>query len=687
MDEEKTRVIALAGNPNVGKSTLFNALTGLHQHTGNWTGKTVTEAVGTVKWGEQECCLIDLPGTYSLYSRSEEERAARDFICFQNPDQVVVVVDAGNLARNLLLALPIGEVCKRVVLVVNLVDEASKKGISVNCTKLERLLGIPVIPAAVREGLGVEEIRQMLFSPLIDHPYLKIDYPGAEEILAPLEQFLIGEILSEKDSWNPRWLAVKFLENEKELIASIREKLDLVDEKWSRLKQEIEIAMEKMKQKGLSTSFFSDCILNRSQEIARLTVKKQNKKGKNFTDRLDKIFLGKYTALPCLFLFVTALFWLSAFFANYPSELLSLLFKKVGNILSSVLQDFPWYLKEPLLDGVYQVVSWVVAVMLPPMAIFFPLFTLAEDFGYLPRVAYLSDRAFCRAGVCGKQALTVCMGLGCNCTGIMGARIIDQKRERYIAILTNVFTPCNGRIPLLLTLIPLFFVSGRGILSKLQLAVCLLLFLLSSFLITVLVSAGLSKTVLRGKHTSFALELPPYRRPKIGQVLLRSVLDRTLLVLGRSVTAAAPAGLIIWMLSHFFVHGQTILSFLSGVLNPIGMMMGMDGAILLAFLLGLPANEIVLPILFMIYLGQGTLVDSTSVSQLGQLLTQNGWTVQTALCTCLFSICHFPCATAIRTIAKETGSYKWTAFSVFLPLMVGCCLCMIVSALFSLAFS
>ena len=327
-----------------------------------------------------------------------------------------------------------------------------------------------------------------------------------------------------------------------------------------------------------------------------------------------------------------------------------------------------------LVDGVWRVLAWVVSVMLPPMAIFFPLFTLLEDLGYLPRIAFVLDHAFRRAGACGKQSLTMCMGLGCNACGVTGCRIIDSPRERLIAILTNSLVPCNGRFPTLIALISVFFAR-----NSLQAALLLLGTLVLGVGMTLGVSRVLSLTVLRGLPSSFALELPPYRRPRVGQVLVRSVLDRTVFVLGRAAAVAAPAGLVIWLSANVSIAGASVLSHITGFLDPLGRFMGMDGVILTAFLLGWPANEIVVPVMLMAYLAQGTLVDAADTQTLGQLLLAQGWTPVTAVCTMLFSLFHWPCSTTCLTVAKETKSAKWTALAVVLPTLVGMLLCIIVA--------
>ena len=358
------------------------------------------------------------------------------------------------------------------------------------------------------------------------------------------------------------------------------------------------------------------------------------------------------------------------------------MFAAAGNKLHALLEaaGSPAPLTGALMDGVYRVLTWVVSVMLPPMAIFFPLFTLLEDFGYLPRVAFNLDHSFQKAGACGKQALTMCMGFGCNAAGVTGCRIIDSPRERLIAAVTNNFVPCNGRFPTIISIISMFFLGSIAApLDSVLSAVLLALLIALAVGITFAVSRLLSKTILKGIPSSFTLELPPYRRPQIGKVIIRSIFDRTLFVLGRAAAVAAPAGLLIWLTANIYIGGESIFAHCAGFLDPAARLFGMDGIILLAFILGFPANETVLPIILMGYLATGTLTELGSTEVMRELLTANGWTWVTAVCVILFSLFHWPCSTTCITIKKETGSLKWALLSVALPTAVGLAICFIVN--------
>jgi ferrous iron transport protein B len=347
------------------------------------------------------------------------------------------------------------------------------------------------------------------------------------------------------------------------------------------------------------------------------------------------------------------------------------------NKLSELLQflNAPWWLHDSFVYGIFRTVGWVVAVMLPPMAIFFPLFTLLEDSGYLPRIAFNLDFPFKKCNACGKQALSMCMGFGCNAVGVTGCRIIDSKRERLLAILTNNLVPCNGRFPTIIALITMFLCVGAS--SNILSALILTVVILFSIFITFSVTKLLSKTVLKGMPSSYTLELPPYRKPQILKVIFRSVFDRTLFVLGRSIAVAAPAGLLIWIMANVSINDTTLLTHFADILDPFARILGLDGVILLAFILGLPANEIVIPIVIMAYMNNGSLTEFSSLTAMRELFVANGWDITTAISVILFSLLHWPCATTILTIKKETDSLKWTAVAVLLPTVLSILVCMV----------
>lgn len=669
MGEEKRPCIALAGNPNTGKSTLFNALTGLKQHTGNWSGKTVGRAEGRFWLGEKEAVLVDLPGIYSLFSAGAEEACARDFLAFGDADAVAVVVDASALERHLPLALQVMELMPRCVLCLNLADEAEKKGISIDDKKLSDLTGVPVVKTAARTGRGLSDLTAALEKVMAQEPHVRhtpFHKALPEDFIKLLAE---GEKLLPESKNSPLLLDFLWQKEEDVLSEEVGEELRQWRTKCNGyFAGEEEVFVLYRKERSL-------CFQKRAETLTAAICKKNEGKG-DTTAQMDKLFLRKRTGVPLMLLLLALVFWITAVGANVPSQMLMSAFTKLGTACRSMLVSSPDWLESLLMDGVFLTVSWVVSVMLPPMAIFFPMFTLLEDCGLLPRIAFQLDGLFRRAGAHGKQALTLCMGFGCNAAGVTACRIIDSPRERLIAILTNNFVPCNGRFPTILLLIAVFLSVGKPWMSGLALFLVIGL----SVGMTLLVSFFLSRTVLKGMPSAFVLELPPFRRPQIGQVLVRSLLDRTIFVLGRAITAAAPAGAVIWLLQRIPVGDGTLLTQIALFLEPLGGLMGLSGPILLAFLLGLPANEIVLPILLMFYSQSGMLVEGGS--QTGAMLAANGWTWMTAVCAILFSLNHFPCATTLLTIRKETGSCKWTVISFLLPTIIGICLCAAVHGLF-----
>ena len=600
------RIVALAGNPNVGKSTVFNALTGMRQHTGNWAGKTVGCACGRCRSAREQYLLVDLPGTYSLQPHSAEEAVACDFVRSGKADAVVVVCDATCLERTLVLALQMHSVTPNTIVCVNLLDEARRKRIRIDLPALQTQLGMPVVGVTARKKKTLRALLDALDAAMAA-PQPRPD--GAPEAGDPADD------------------------------------------------------------------------VRRAEAICRAAVRRETPEYAARDRRLDRLLTSRATGYPIMLLGLAAVLWLTIAGANTPSEWLAHFFGWAQGKFSALLifLHAPPWLQGLLVDGMFRTLAWVVAVMLPPMAIFFPLFTLLEDAGYLPRVAYNLDRPFQACRACGKQALTMCMGLGCNAAGVVGCRIIDSERERLLAVLTNSLMPCNGRFPALIALMTMFFAAAGG--SSLVSALLLTAALVLSVGLTFGATWLLSMTVLRGRPSAFALELPPYRAPQVGQVIVRSVFDRTLFVLGRAAAVAAPAGMILWTLANVHIGGASLLAWCAGALDPLGRVMGMDGVLLLAFVLGFPANEIVLPIAVMGYLAQGSLGDSLGLAQMHALLTANGWTWTTAVSAVLFFLLHWPCSTTLWTIRRETGSIKWTLLAALLPTAMGMALCTAFTAL------
>ena len=672
--------IGLIGNPNVGKSTIFNGLTGMRQHTGNWPGKTVARATGFRIYDGVKYQFEDLPGTYSLFAHSKEEEVTRDFVYFEDYDALVVVCDATALERNLNLVFQILEITNKVVLCVNLLDEASKKKIDINLDELSLLLDISVVGMVARDKKGFEELFLALNEiNLRKNGYLKINYDFISDEINDLRGFMPNVLINSDN------VILRYLIDDFEFVNAFdfKYKTNLMRNLEAKnIKKDI---LYKLRKKGIYQddieTLMIEKINEKSFEVCQKVVK-YNKKDYNKRDRfLDKILTNKITGIPIMLLLLFLVLWITITLANIPSDFLyDKFFQFESAIFDFLVKYLPLWFSDLLVHGVYRVMAWVVAVMLPPMAIFFPLFTLLEDFGILPRIAFNLDKVFEKCSSCGKQSLTMLMGFGCNAVGVTGARVIDSPRERLIAILTNSFVPCNGRFPLLISLITMFLVTNN--VSGLMRAFILLIFILIGVVVTFIVSKILSLTILKGVPSSFTLELPPYRRPQIGKVLVRSLIDRTWFVLKRAILVSAPAGLVIWILSNVSVNGVTLLKSLSLILNPFGEFIGMDGVILVAFLLGFPANEIVIPIMIMGYMSLGMITDMNDLSMLKELFIDNGWSLVTALCVMIFSLFHFPCLTTILTIKKETGNWKWCFLSFIIPFIIGIVLCLFIRILF-----
>ena len=683
--KDNNRIIALAGNPNVGKSTVFNALTGLHQHTGNWPGKTVSNASGYFNFNNLNYKIYDLPGIYSILAHSEEEFVARDFICFGGSDVVVIVCDAGCLMRNLNLVLQVCEITDKVVVCVNLLDEAKKKKIDVDLNKLSDLLGVRVVGTSARSNVGLDELLSNIDLTFGEsRKSKKVRY---NQYVEDAIKVISDAIILDDSSINKRWVALNLLRDDELLRDKIEEELmiDLSDEKIDNsIKQARTLLLDGDITINEIDDVLTESINNEASLISSKVVSYLNKDYAKKDRRLDKILTKKSTGIPIMIILFAFIFWLTIAGSNYPSMLLQGVLFKFENVLFNLFSylHIPNFVNEALTHGVYRVLAWVVSVMLPPMALFFPLFTILEDIGYLPRIAFNVDGIFKKCKTCGKQALTMAMGFGCNAVGVSGCRIIDSPRERLIAILTNSFVPCNGRFPILISIITMFLVGVEGGFWNSLLGVLILMMVIGfGIFMTFVTSTVLSKTLLKGVPSSFTLELPPYRRPQYGKVIVRSIFDRTLFVLGRAITVAIPAGLVIWCLANINISGGSLLSILSNVLDPLGKLLGMDGVILLAFILAFPANEIVIPIIIMSYMSTGNLVDISNLSTLREVLVSNGWTWVTAVSVMLFSLMHWPCSTTCLTVKKETSSIKWTILSVVIPTFCGVVICLIFNAL------
>lgn len=680
--EINTKRVALIGNPNVGKSTLFNSLTGLHQHTGNWSGKTVGIACGKVKSDNNTYILYDLPGAYSLTPNSNEEECSRDSILFDSYDAVIAVCDCARIERNLFLVLELMQVCKNLIVCLNLCSEGERSGVFIDENQLSSSLSVPVIKVNARRRSSVRCVLKVLDEALQnDCPNeIRSFFPDLSDenkmLVAKGLDLLPKAPLSDTAK---SFIITSYLCGDKKLILTLKKRFNLSlieDNKLLELYSNLEGGKEAL------FDDYSSKIYSKASEICNLCVTYKENKKAALTKKADAILTGKVTAIPIMLCLLLFLLWITVAGANIISDALSSVLFRAEEPLLAILSKIklPSNISECIVFGIYRMLAWVVSVMLPPMAIFFPLFTFLEDIGYLPRIAYCLDCPFMKCSACGKQSLTMCMGLGCNAAGVVGCRIIDSERERMLAIITNSFIPCNGKIPALTTICALFFTFGMGHLTSFSISavvLCLLIFL--SIAATIVSTKILSKTVLSGLPSSFVLEMPPFRAPKIMQILTRSFIDRTLKVLMRAVCVAAPAGLVVYLLANIHTGESNALCTLAALIDPIAKIIGLDGIILIAFVLGICANETVIPIMLMAYTQGSSLSQLQSMETIRDLLLQNGWSTRTAVCFIIFMLFHLPCSTTLLTIKKESGSTFYTLLSALMPLLFGITLCILIN--------
>ncbi|MDA1000295.1 MAG: ferrous iron transport protein B [bacterium] len=707
-------VVALAGNPNTGKSTVFNALTGLRQHTGNWPGKTVTRAEGGFTFGGHRYKLVDLPGTYSLLSTSHDEDIARDFILFGQPDVTVIVADANRLERNLNLVLQVLEITDRAVVCLNLMDEAKRHGLEVDERRLSRDLGVPVVATSARYGEGMDRLNQAISEVANGEFVCKPRRVGGQ---SPALKSAVGRVSRQLETLFPKlpnaqWAALRLLDGDARITEAIRTG-ELGDiqamEARSAEQDAVPATVESVRRAEsllskvshlrwqLGAEFhevLTETIYTEAAKVADRAVRRSGEKPRFDFDRtLDRLVTSRLWGFPIMVLLLTAVFWTTIAGANVPSAMLaSFLLDTVHPMLkgAAAAMGVPWWLGGFLIDGVYLATAWVIAVMLPPMAIFFPLFTLMEDFGYLPRVAFNLDYLFKKAGAHGKQALTMAMGFGCNAAGVIATRIIESPRERLIAIITNNFALCNGRWPTQI-LIAAIFIGALvpSYLAGLVSALAVVSIALLGVVFTFLASWLLSRTILRGEVSTFSLELPPYRPPRVLRTLYTSLIDRTIYVLWRAVIFAAPAGAAIWLISNIPAGGTSLAGVLIGWLDPFAFLIGLSGVILLAYIVAIPANEIVIPTILMLTVlakgipgmgeGAGVMFELDSEAATASLLKAGGWNLLMAVNLMLFSLVHNPCSTTIYTIWRETRSGKWTVVASLLPVAMGILLTFLVA--------
>ncbi len=704
-------VIALAGNPNTGKSTVFNSITGLRQHTGNWPGKTVARAEGGFALDDRRYKLVDLPGTYSLLSTTVDEEIARNFILFARPDVTVVVVDASHLERNLNLVLQVLSITDRAVVCLNLIDEAERHGRTIDHRRLARDLGVPVVPTVARSRKGIDEllstVSQVAQGEIVCKPYrIERRSKQAERVVSELATSIESTLPGLS---NARWVALRLLDGdarvEDALLAgelvdaassgtAMRAAGSEVPAPDSAARHVVTRARELRWQIGpaFHDSLAEDLYTEAARLADRATIE-GDAPAFDLDRTIDNLVTHRWLGMPIMLAILTVVFWITIAGANVPSGLLaSLLIDKVHPWLHGIgaAIHMPSWLSGFLFDGVYLATAWVISVMLPPMAIFFPLFTLLEDFGYLARVSFNLDGLFKRAGAHGKQALSMSMGFGCNAAGVVATRIIDSPRERLIAIITNNFALCNGRWPTQILIATIFVGSlVPAHLAGLVSAGAVVTVAVLGVAMTFVVSWLLSRTVLKGEPSSFSLELPPYRPPRFWHTLYTSIIDRTLIVLWRAIVFAAPAGAVIWLIGNIHIGGASIADHVVQGLNPFGFLLGLNGVILLAYIVAIPANEIIIPTILMLTVmtagianvgsGAGVMFELDSTNDIAGVLRAGGWTALTGVNLMLFSLLHNPCSTTIYTIYKETRSRKWTTVATLLPVIMGIVVCFLVA--------
>lgn len=683
-DDKFKKIVCLVGNPNTGKSSIFNTLTGMHQHTGNWSGKTVVNAYGEYTHNGNEYGIIDLPGIYSILSYSQEEEVAREFICFGKYDVLVLVCDMTSLERNLNIFFQMLEINNRIIICLNLCDEAKKKNIHVDLYKMEKMLGVPIVVTSTKENIGLNKLRDKIDEVISGKYTFKVSNIKYDDEI----ENIVYEVLENMDKsinfLNRRWIALRLIDSDSSFFDFMYKYLSENEALYIKnFKNSFDTLKLEENREKIIEGVYKSC-----KDVSEKCVKES--RDKHVRDRkIDDIVTSKKYGIPIMLLLLGLVLFITISLSNIPSSLLSNMFNFLESKLSILIINLgiSTWIHDMVVYGLFRVTGWVISVMLPPMAIFFPIFTFLEDLGYLPRVAFNMDYLFKKSGCHGKQCLTMCMGFGCNCAGIIGTRIIESKRERLIAILTNNFVPCNGRFPTMIVLSTIFFSYTSNIFfNSIITALIVTIIILIGICVTFLVSYILSKTLLKGEPSSFTLELPPYRKPKIRTILYTSLIDRTIFVLGRAIMIAAPFGIIIWILANVFINDISIINHIINFLNPLGKLIGLDGAILSAFFLGIPANEIVMPILLMNYLSTGALIDFETSNSLSMILRDNGWTIITAINMMLFSLLHFPCSTALWTIKKETGSNKWTFLAFLIPTCIAFGACFLVNVFLNIIF-
>ena len=670
MSDERRIVVAMAGNPNVGKSVIFNALTGSRQHVGNWPGKTVERAEGVFQHQGREIRLVDLPGTYSLAAQSPEEMIARDYIVSGEPDVVVSIVDATCLERNLNLVLQILELTDKVVVVLNLMDEVRRQGWEIDVEALEEVLGVPVVPTVAIEGEGlpelVEAIAQVAEGRRKTYP-VSVDYGlSVEGYTQTLQEDLSYMGIEERS----RWVALKLLEDDPEIVEAFKQgKLAVLGlAAPSALPEALQALLRRAVRlrEGIRPDAKVEIIRRRyefAHDVVHRVAHRLRPEEESLTDRIDHIVTHKVWSWPIMLAVFLAIFWITINGAEIAGGWLEAFFSWVIRAVRTWLMSVqaPWWVSGALVDGFIVGIGTVITVMLPPMIILFTAFALLEDLGLLPRVAFNLDRPMQVLGSQGKQTLTWGMSFGCNVTGVMASRIIENKKVQLVSILTSPLIICSGGYGAGIALVIALF-GDRALPVMLSLV---LLSLGAASLATLI----LNKTLFRGEPGGFVLEMPPYRKPKWGQVAWRALVDRVAHTMWRAVEFAGPASLLIWLLGNLppgVPFEQTAVGWMVRTLAPLGRPFGLTGEMLTALLFTLPAKEIVVPALAMTYGLQTTLVESEGVLN----YLPQAWTPLSSYTFMVFFMLYLPCLVTVWATWKETRSLKWTMMGLLVPLTI-----------------
>lgn len=647
-DNMKKKRACFVGNPNVGKSSLFNFLTHKNEHTGNWTGKTVKNAYATFSYKDTLWEVVDLPGTYSLIGESKEEKIASSFVCSLDYDLAVVVLDASNLERSIVLLLEVLDVTDRVIVCLNLMDEAKAQKINIDVLKLQQRLNVPIVITKASDGTGCARLCDEMNHFKVNPNIFKVKHEGK-----------IANYLKLTNSYADK--PVSYLYQEKNC------------EKES-LQKVLRFYKNYISREELLKSYIhcTDKLLENIVERKEQTLKKED----IFWNKILSHKISSFVVTSIIFLVIL---WLTIFASNIPSDLMFSFFASGESFLLSFFSFLPDFIVQPLILGGYRTFYWVISVMLPPLIIFFPLFSYLEDYGLFPRIAFNMDKPFKKCGSCGKQSLTMCMGLGCNAIGVTNTRIMEDKKMRILAILTNNFMPCNGRFPAMITMLSLFFIRDTSLFGSFLVALGLLLIIVLGIVLTFLWTKILNHFLFKKEEVMFILELPTFRRPSVWKTFSQALKEKAFPVLKRAMLVSFPLGILIYLLASWHLGNSTFLLLLVDKLNNFGHLFGLDGAIILAFILGMPANEIVIPSLLLCYTKSNALVSYTSMESLRHILVNNGWTWLTALCFLIIMLCHYPCTTTLLSIKKESKSWSYTILAFLIPTLTGLFLSFIIN--------